>query len=355
MLDNSDKKETVSIETWMPPKGVILEPSEGREETYSPAEPTPADLFDPRVQEHQQAVRAQAYEIIDHWLPAHIFPELASFLEKVYLQREAIRTTKNGISFQRRVTNPAHIHDTLVLDVLDKMKISTAKTYETIAGMIAQGNAASEFKKLMHIAGYRIEFLDPARQEVFDAIDIHDGEIFTDPEEEYEIMTYDGADKTAPHIEFGLAMTRKKQLGTVGDIKIFERSSFILRVDKKAYLDPRLAEFIRNININDETKKLFHGVEIWKILILDNVDILKEIQRLLKTDDYETIIPLSTTIYGHNAVLDAEITAKELAEKKKTPASALVEIAREIANNDNTVFPEELSMSALLARTRKVE
>lgn len=344
MVGDREQDNTNVPETWQPPTGIIPEPITGREAEYTPGEPTPANESLPEVRDHQREVNALAFHIIDDLLPSHITPKLALFIERVYLNREAVRSTKNSRSFKRRITEPEAIHDQIVHDVLYKMQIGTSKPYETFAGMIAQGNAAAEVGKLMHIAGYRMEYLNPMREEVFDGIRIHDGEIIDNPEENYEIMTYDNADTTRQNIDYAIAMTRKKLIGTVGDIRVYERSSFILRTDIGSHLDPSVAERLRRIQITDMTKNEHHNTEIWKTLIVSDVRFQKEVKRLLALDDYETIIPLSTTIYGHNPVLDAEIVERENNNREPgTPPTKEMIAARKLGLGVARILNKELT------------
>lgn len=314
-LDMDDSFEPSSFldileRDWKPQRGVIPEPVSGREGIYRPWEHTPADLVDPRVVAHQRDVYSQGDSILKYHIPEHIDSRLADFIETIYMMREAERRTKNSKNFTRRERELEDIEDMRIREFVDKMIIGTSNAEEVLVAMIALGIVSTEVTKLMHLFGYRLEYIDDMREEVTQAIEHLGGVVYDSPEEEYEILTQDNLADPAAKLEFALSMKRRRHLGTIGDVQLYERSSFIVRIDPDSHFDQALADHLRRMDI-EGMLPIIDGQPVWKTVIMEGTPFLEQVKSFLKYNDLVTIIPLSTTIYAHNPVAEATVEARE--------------------------------------------
>lgn len=178
----------------------------------------------------------------------------------------------------------------------------------------ALGMRSIELTRLTHPYGHMIEDLEGMRAEVSEAILALDGELFDEPPTEYKINSSDNiADPSQDHAQAGLSITRKRYIGQLPDgTDIYERSSFVLRIDENSPFNQDYAQAIRSIK--------YESTDTWSTAVWQAGRLAEELPRLLAENDFACILPMSTTIYAHNPVDDAAIErrkGRQTAERKQ--------------------------------------
>jgi hypothetical protein len=279
--------------TWRPEKGVIVEP---QRLGYRPWEPTPGKPYSSEITESQADVVVQAETMLNEELrPPFVSDELASFVDLVYWSREANRATENIDSYaaSERLLDVVALNPILEAK-LKKADLGKANSEEVVDLIDELELDSAELARITHFYGYRLEHQAPMRQEIETTIKNKGGEVYADPETSYDIVVFDTSVTLSDRLSMAIAMKRKKTIGHIGDIVIYERTTFIVRIDKDSKIDQRLARNIRSLPARDP-------LALKKVIMQDG-SLVQEVSRLLALDDLESVIPISTTVYACNAI-----------------------------------------------------
>lgn len=292
-----------------------------------PWSPTPgrfANIDNPEIAKNQALVRFQA-QIALHALyfrPSFADPEndsyvpgLHDFVETVYESREAERGTNNVNSFNDMLCDPDDI-DSKIKDKLERARFGSARPDEILELMDELGMGSAELAKLTHIWGYRLEYLGDMREQVKQAIEDKFGEVYARPATKYGIIAIDKSTFNGSYRLNAIAMKRKTLVGRVDNTAVYERTTFIVRIDKKSRIDREVASYLKSIN-SDDTSELISR-------IMKDGRLVEEARRLVAMDDLDSVVPMSTTIFGRNDVnlglLEARRQAIKLQEKNDNDA-----------------------------------
>lgn len=255
---------------------------------YRAWEPTPGNPRHPSVIERQDASRRQARTILEEYQPKYLSEELLSFVELFYYSREANRNVKNIDSYRCAQMPLENIeNDPILSRIHEEAMVGRASAYDLLYYMHQVDMPSIELAKLTHIYGYRLEHLPAMRVEIVKAIVNHGGEV-TQDKEVFEIIDSDRSITMTSTPKHGIAMKRKRRIGIVKDMVVFERLSFVVRIDDESKLSSDVTSVIKKTEVkSDESRQslLHSGLE-------------DEVKLLLANDDLETIIPLSTTTYA---------------------------------------------------------
>jgi len=255
---------------------------------YRAWEPTPGNQRHPNVGSMQDAALQQAQTILELYRPSHLSNELFKFVELFYYSREANRNVKNIDSYRCSQIPLEEIGKDSVLSCIhEEAMAGRASVHDLLYYMHQVGMPSIELAKLTHIYGHRLEHLPAMRSEIVRAIVDHGGAV-TQDKEVFEIIDSDRSITMTSTPKHGIAMKRKRRIGIVKDIVVLERLSFIVRIDDESKLSGDITSAIKKTEVkSDESRQslLHSGLE-------------DEVKLLLKNDDLETIIPLSTTTYA---------------------------------------------------------
>lgn len=316
-MDNHIDKLTLSTAETNEEMVYEPEPIEGRIRPYIPWEPTP--LRPRNVSEHQEAVRRQHLDILEKHKPGFVTPMLYQFIETMYWHREANRSTKNIESYRNSLYALSDVPDPLLHQYVSFADAGEARPTELLYIMDKLGMSSIELAKLTHSYGYRLEHLPDMRKSVQDSILSAGGEYYQNPEESFKIEAFDqSVNDDQPCI--GVMMRRKRKIGTTASADIFERSSFIVNLYRSSHLDSELiktlqnfiaeAEFHHNSDISGDVYSLAYAIAN------QNRRFDTAIKAHMDADDFETLIPLSTTIWAAN-----EETNRKVLEKARIEVS----------------------------------
>jgi hypothetical protein len=321
-----------NLSEWDPTIVTIHEPVEGREASYRPWEPTPA--LPNKVNDHQLNVSEQHIDILENHIPPFVSPMLARYVETMYLSREANRTALNISSYRNHLHNVDITRHETLEEAVDRTECGTAQPEELLLTMEARGMASIELAKLTHLYGYRLQYIDAMRDDVRHAINFYEGEVIESPVDSFDVIALDQSVSGQTHPELAFAMKRERTVGRVDGSDIIERSSFIVRIDRDSAFDAVLAEKLKRFYVTEELHQTDEsGREKWRdtFLAVGGKPLADEIQRLLASNDLESIIPLSTTIYARNREIEKKLTERKELKKRmgqavtKKVAPSLVE------------------------------
>ena len=330
-MQDQERRERLVETSWKPEIGYFDEPSAGREATYRPWEATPVDLMDFDILAHQQEVGSLNLSMLDGGSYPYLTPRRKDFVDLIYFSREANRNTKNAQSYGSGLYARSPRLGPLTPEQFSLMNQRTlagvAKPGEIHQVRKARGNGAGELTKLSHHFGYRLEYIDAMREEVITDLAALGAEIHEDPEHEYEIIAADNGITQSMYLEFGLAMTRKRHIATIDNAKVVERSSFIVLLDGRTQLDPTLIAQLKSVKIDGTPKTKSGKQSPWVKLLMASGELEEYVRMHLEENDFETIIPMSTTIFEYDRDLQEQIEAKRKQEQPDT--SDIVRSARE--------------------------
>lgn len=303
-----ERFETLHEKYWKPEVGFFDEPSLSRSENYMPWETTPVSEQEQEVQEHQRAVDTMKYDMLRGGSYPYATQQLEDYVSLIYFSREANRRTKNVQSFHN--TPSGTLSRTLDLPSFN------VKTRRFIAGVASPHESrqvrkerqmgSAELAKLTHMYGYRLEYIDAMRTDVLKGVEADGGVVHENPTEEYAIIAADNAITHSNELSFGLTMTRVRHIATIGDAKDIERSSFIVLLNDQSRLDPELVKKLKSIEIRGEPEDALGEPTDWARSMMD-FGLAEEVKKHIDVNDFETIIPMSTTIFEYDPKVVAEI------------------------------------------------
>ena len=326
MID-SERSEVLVEKYWKPEEGFFDEPSLSRPEDYRPWEATPVSESEHEVKGHQRAVEKMTYGMLRGGTYPYLTQQLEDYVSLIYFSREANRRTKNAESFGH----------SLPLDTSGLPDPSvTARELRVIAGRAVPAEirqvrkerrmGSAELAKLTHMFGYRLEYIDAMRADVLKDVEAAGGTVHEDPEEEYTIIAADNSITRLNRLSFGLTMTRIRRIATIGDAQDIERSSFIVRLNDHSRLDPALIKQLKAIDVRGEPEDAFGKPARWAQTMME-LGLAAEVKTHLDSNDFETIVPMSTTSFEYDPIVAAAIKAH--LKEESVSASDLIMKARE--------------------------
>lgn len=282
----------------------IAEPDD--RSTERPYEPTP--LFLNLVKDRQAVIRNQMIDILENRRPDYIGDELYSFIEIIYMSRDANRDVKNAESYGNRLFEEDTIENTLIRDAIERAKYGTAGADELFVVAQSLGMSSIELAKLTHIYGYRLEHIGNMRQEVARSIELNDGEVFygDDSRESFTLIGFDRTITDSNRPYHGLVMRRKRVVGCVDNYDVYERSSFVVNLDQESgtKLSPELLKYLKGYEVNAANEKNVNGKPIWSEDIMKTSSLRKEVKKCIDNNDLVSVVPISTTVYAYNPEIE---------------------------------------------------
>lgn len=253
---------------------------------------TPLHPYLPAIASQQKGVRSHLTQLFNK--PPFKVPEpFARYVYNWNQSRVTHRLDKNFESFSHRTQFDLTETPDELQEAQARVLAGHASPAEVIVVATQLGVPTFELASLTHPYGQRMEDLEPMREAVLESIRYCDGEIFDEPEETFRVKGFSYLD--APTDEGGdipsLRITRTKTLAKLDeDTKVYERSSFVLRLDEAI-----LSQIV--------------GMEFnmaWAKEILKIPGFIEHIQAVLESDDFESAVPISTTTFAINERLVAE-------------------------------------------------
>ncbi len=303
--------ERIESDVWYPEKGALLVHERQGCETWSA---TPGNAEISRKQD-ETGVLAWAALLDPRLRPPFANNEhdsyvegLYEFVELVYLSREANRAAKNFDSYNQKLYQVVDTDPSLCLeDKLAKAEAGNAHPIEILALIDGLGMGSAELAKLTHIWGYRLEYLKRMREQVNEAIQDRLGVVYDEPITKYGIIGINNSTHNGNNRLNAIAMKRKTLVGQVDDTAIYERTTFIVRIDKKSHIDREVASYVKSIDVDNTA-------ELIKRIIQDG-RLVDEAIRLVAKNDLESVVPMSTTIFGRNDVNLGLLETRRQADK----------------------------------------
>lgn len=325
-----ERFETLNEKYWKPEEGFFDEPGVSRSDDYCPWESTPISEQEWEVQEHQRAVDTMTYEMLQGGSYPHLTQQLEDYVSLIYFSREANRKTKNVQSYRNSLPLGPEGELNLPGDIITmnhRMIAGRAAPNEIRQVRKARKMGSAELAKLTHIYGYRLEHIDAMRADVLGEVEASGGVIHKNPVEEYSIIAADNAITHVNKLSFALTMTRVRHLATIGDAKDIERSSFIVLLNNQSRLDPDLIEKLKSVEIQGGPEDPSREPTAWVRSMMD-FGLADEVKKHLDSNDFETIVPMSTTIFEYDPKVIAEIRSMPRTEESIS-SSELIKIARQ--------------------------
>ena len=182
----------------------------------------------------------------------------------------------------------------LALGFVDRSLAGHASPAEIIATAEIEQIPTVELASLSHPYGQRIEQLVPMREAVHDGIIFHGGELLeAKPSLRVKHANFLTAEYEAN--EPTLLMTRTVNIGKIGEnIDVMERSSFNVVLPRLA---PELIDSITDIRYSETWSKDILATPGFEQMVFD----------ALENDDYDMVVPVSTTAFEINKKLVAEL------------------------------------------------
>ncbi len=321
------------LSTWQPEKGAILEP---QRQDYKPWHATPGNVCHPGVVLRQSEARGQtaaSLALAIERRPPFANPDhesyvngLDAFVEMVYWARGANRAIKNTDSFNQPLYDRVDLDPTQRAK-LEKAELGSAEPDEILELIDKLGMGSAELAGLTHIYGYRIEFQQAMREHVKDAINSRGGDVYDKPEITYDIIAVDTSITHKDHLSIAIAMKRNTVVGCVDETVIYERTTFIVRIDKASQLDQKVAEYLRTISLTKQKAGTGPSDDPigWKDQVMQDGRLVEEIKWLLESNAFESVIPMSTTIFASNdanhKLLEARREQDKLPLRQRNEAS----------------------------------
>ncbi|MFI5212486.1 MAG: hypothetical protein ACHQTE_00815 [Candidatus Saccharimonadales bacterium] len=214
-------------------------------------------------------------------------------------------------------------------EMFERAKAGLATPEELLIVRDIYGMRSIELARLTHPYGQRIDQLERMRSAVAHGIERSAGIVYTSDEDmdvKYKLRTL-SRDADAPEeiLQEGFLMTRRRKFGLHGDDTfIHERSSFIVRTDAASGLNPDLISEMRHVNLSDE--------DTWMqdLSVAGKLD--QVIPPLLASNNFKSIIPVSTTIYAYNKATGEEIERQKQERHANMPKAAYPELEKHIAD-----------------------
>lgn len=286
--------------TWRAQLGAIVEPDRPG---YVPWEATPGKTI-ARV---QTGVDDRAFmELDSRLLPPYINPEdksyvanLDKFVDMIQLSDGARRDTKNSASYASKLVDAAGASPELQAK-LARGELGTATMPEVFELINGLGMESAELARLTHPYGYRLEYLEAMRREAQNSIIYCSGQLYDNPDVKYKIIALDTSVTLDDFLSMAIAMKRTNAVGWVGDTDVYERSTFIVRLDDASHFDQAVAKHLKSI-----------PAETGKNEMMQYGRLEEEAKRLLAADDIESVIPISTTVYAVSMANHARLVARQ--------------------------------------------
>jgi len=320
-MSNAEKFEVLNEKFWIPEEGLFDEPSDSRSEDYRPWEATPISEHVSEVSTHQRAVEAMTFEMLKGGSYPYLTPQLEDYVSLIYFSREANRKTKNAQSYHNIALSDDELFAAVTGDdrydvwhAQERMLQGRAKPDEIRSIREHRMMASAELAKLTHMYGYRLEHIEPMRAEALQGVEALGGVVFDTPTEEYSIIAADNSITRSNHLTFGLTMTRVRHLATIGTTEVKERSSFIVVLNNQTRLDSELIKNLKSVEVRGEPEDALGQPSSW-VQAMKSFGLDAEVKKYLEANDFETILPMSTTIFEHDPEVSALIKEKHAAQE----------------------------------------
>lgn len=280
------------------------------------------------IQRQQQNVYDALLKRTSEDLPFEVPESLKAFIDGMFMARFHERSMKNYESHESRLKKDIDNIDIEFLGIYERAKEGLATPSELLAVRREFGMRSIELAKVTHPYGKEIKFLEPMRRAVVKGI-LENGGIIYDPREtqKFKLLQSDiiTATSQAPSsVQYGFSMTRKRLIGEIDDdTRIYERSSFIVRIDEASGFDQALAREMHNVPVINNP--------LWAKEFFEAGRLDETIPYLLEHNEYQIAIPLSTTTYAYNMTTDHAISKAMEMEKDGRPRDISVERLREMA------------------------
>ncbi|HRN97638.1 MAG TPA: hypothetical protein PLZ58_04295 [Candidatus Saccharibacteria bacterium] len=271
---------------------------------------TPFNPRDKRIAKYQKGMTRLERQMLKG-KPSCVYGDMEDYVETMFLARDANRTTNNSYSISDMLHGKLLETNSEVQDMYERASLGKASPLELLNILELLGMGSIELARLTHLYGYRLEHLETMRQVIRDMITEKNGEVFDDPPEELRVVAFDRSVTASAMVENALTVKRKRLVGLVGETRIYERTSFIIRIDEISDFNPELAQKIRQI-VTDETIDMQLDPEIEA-----------EIRRLVEGNDLISTIPLSTTVYAQNPATQESIERKNKLAKNRAKQEAM--------------------------------
>lgn len=265
---------------------------------------TPFNSRDERIAKYQKGMVRLERQMLKG-KPSCVYGDMEDYVETMFLARDANRTTNNSYSISDMLYGELLETNSEVQDMYERASLGKASPLELLNVFESLGMGSIELAKLTHLYGYRLEHLEPMRQAIKDMIIEKNGVAFDDLQEELRVIAFDRSVTASAMAKSAFTIKRKRLVGLVGETRIYERTSFIIRIDEISDFNPELAKKIRSI-VTDEPLDMQLDLEIEL-----------EIRRLVEGNDLISTIPLSTTVYAQNPAVQEAIERRNKLVKNR--------------------------------------
>jgi hypothetical protein len=244
------------------------------------------------IQLQQDAVKEVLNSLFESKnVPDYISPTMANYIDVLNMSRTFNRESKNQDSFAYRDKTDLDGIPLESLEVFERALRGYASPAELLFLASMLGIPTIELASLTHPYGQRIELLDEMRPSINEAIVLLGGTLVRGILPEYEVKGSDNPHNPAQM--HGIHMTRKTLFGTLPDgTEVIERSSFVILIDA---LPVRIADLVRSTRFEDNPQ--------WSKQVLKRTGLETIVPLLLKDDEYNKAVPVSTTMVAMNAPL----------------------------------------------------
>lgn len=311
-------------------------------------------------------LQARVYDILEARAGAacqdatlHLSKQLGDVVDVCAVQNFHRESTRNYESYCN-TPKPAIVHSDHK-EAFEKARFGTATPGELLDIRADINMPSVEIAKLSHIGGIFLEYLPAMRRAVNDAI-IERGGAFINNRVDTTRLFMVGTNSIMfngdpSHEEtLGIIMKRKRTIGSLPDGTIVkERSRFVLRTENESPLDDKLIRAIRRVKIeqkdgpgemyrwlNDQFMGYIDGFEAAVRQAVTELE--ASLQDSTSENNYDTIIPLNTTIYAYNEATERENTSEKLQrvrQRREATRAHLNKLSKNVLFLTDTVEPTE--------------
>lgn len=234
----------------------------------------------------------------------------------LFSERFNNRVTANAENYSRRLYSPEDVVNflneidpsgmsgLLFLESLGRADRGEASMGELLAIQSLLGMASIELGCASHPMGSGLEHLKNLRDTTIECIKRSGGTYVDQPESRYRVKKIIGLEKDDIKGASGYVMTRKRVIGHMPDGTVIkERTSFILNLSRIPEPIRRAVQGIDPMSRESQDE----------LAIAGGIDAF--IEQCLADNDFETVLPMSTTVYASNCQTKQEIDMRMENEK----------------------------------------
>ncbi|MDN5275820.1 MAG: hypothetical protein JWN33_469 [Candidatus Saccharibacteria bacterium] len=284
----------------------------------------------PDITEQQHQVFDALLERTASDVPFDVPKNIQDFMAVNFMTRFHERSMKNVESHDSRLKKDISDIPLDQLGVYERALNGNASPSELLWVRRTFGMRSIELSKLTHPYGKMIDLLVPMREAVTSAVLENGGKVY-EPTETQKLKLLRGemvppSDTNEATKYAAVAMTRKRLVGEVDDdTRIYERSSFIIRVDEATHLDPEITDALNYLQLSNNSNLIQDFLTIPYIS--------SKVFAFLDNNNFDVAIPLSTTVYAYNRNTDRKIedsiSSERASQRKDSDLVRLRRIARE--------------------------